>query len=283
MLDSVNIDLASLAAKQGKRRDLTLRPIQPTQAMAQELAALYLAVMKAWDINAIMAGYSPVHRDSPADNAGTIQQIENTVTRLVAEFAANLSRWTVKTETWHRRKWIDAVKAGTDVDLSSILTGGSVNESVQVFIERNIALVKDVSAQTRGRIADAIFRGYQEGQPPRDVAKAIREATGMARDRSLRIAMDQSSKFSAALDRERQAEAGIDLFRWRHSGKVHPRSWHKARDGHIYDRANGRQMNPDGTPMDGGETVERGDFPGEPPYCGCRAQAYLPLMAELGL
>jgi uncharacterized protein with gpF-like domain len=63
---------------------------------------------------------------------------------------------------------------------------------------------------------------------------------------------------------ERQAEAGIEKYKWRHSGKLHPRAEHRARDGNVYKL---------------GEPA--GDTPGMAPYCGCRAQAYLAIMDEL--
>ena len=276
-------DLTAMAAREGKRSNITLRPINPTQANAQDLARLYLAVLAAWDVDAIMSGYTGgLTTDAPTDQASAIERAEQTVTRLITEFASGLRLWQVRVERWHRSKWTAAVKAGTGLDIEMMLSAGEVSETLEVFLQRNVALVRNVSDQVRGRIADAVFRGYQERQPAREVSKAISEATGLARDRSLRIASDQNAKLSAALDRERQTEAGLDLYRWRHSGKLHPRDWHRARDGHIYDRRSGKRVNPDGSAMDG-ETVPPGDRPGEQPWCGCRAQAYLPIMAELDI
>lgn len=274
-------NLARMARQKGIRRDLTLRPVEPAIGPERELARLYLAVLRAWSPDAILRGYTGgMTTDAPADQTDAISEAENTVTRLIAEFVSGLRDWVVRAERIHRSRWSDAVKSATGLDLSMILTGSEVEETLELFLERNVALVRNVSDQARGRISDAVFRGYQERRPAREVAKEIREATGMARDRSLRIAADQNSKLSAALDRERQAEAGIDLFRWRHSGKKHPRLPHVARNGKIYERASGKQVNPDGSKI-AGETIPRGDFPGEQPWCGCRAQAYLPIMAEL--
>ncbi|WP_103728991.1 phage minor head protein [Novosphingobium sp. HII-3] len=276
-------NLAQMARRAGARRDTTLRPVEPAIGPEKDLARLYLAVLKAWSPEAILRNYTGgLTTDAPSDQSDAIAEAENTVTRLITEFARDLREWLTRVETIHRSRWVAAIKAGTGLDLSTILTGSDVRETLEVALERNVALVRNVSDQARGRIADAVFRGYQERRPAREVAKEIREATGLARDRSLRIAADQNAKISAALDRERQAEAGIDLFRWRHSGKAHPRRPHVARDGKVYERATGKQVNPDGSKM-AGETIERGDFPGEAPYCGCRAQAYLPIMAELGI
>lgn len=277
-------NLAALARQKGIRRNLALRPIAPSRGPEIALARLYTAVLQAWSPERILQGYTGgITTDAASDQSSAINEAESTVTRLIAEFTSGLRAWVVRAEQIHRSRWSDAVKAATGIDLSFLLTGGEVQETLDLFLERNVALVRNVSDVTRGKIADAVYRGYQERRPAREVAKEIREATGLARDRSLRIAADQNSKLSAALDRERQAEAGVELFRWRHSGKLHPRSWHKARDQRVYDRATGQRFNPDGTKMADGEKLERGDFPGEQPYCGCRAQAYLPLMAELGL
>lgn len=281
-------DLARMARAKGIRRDVTLRPVEPAVGPEKDLARLYLAVLKAWSPERILRGYTggvtndSLTTDAPADQSANLDEAENLVTRLIAEFTAGLRAWAVRAESVHRDRWSAAIKAATDLDLSMMLTGYEVQETLDVFLERNVALVQNVSDQAKGRISDAVFRGYQERRPAREVAKEIREATGLARDRSIRIAADQNSKLSAALDRERQAEAGIDLFRWRHSGKRHPRQPHLHRNGNIYERASGKQVNADGSKM-AGETVARGDFPGEPPWCGCRAQAYLPIMAELGI
>lgn len=276
-------DLAKLVRRAGIRKDLTFRPIIPTNAQAQDLGRLYLKVLAAWSADDLLRNYTGgLTTDAPSDQADALADAENMVTRLIAEFTSGLREWIVRAERIHRTRWTAAVEAATDLDLSTMLTGSDVNETLDLFMERNVALVRNVSDQARARISDAVFRGYQERRPAREVAKEIREATGMARDRSLRIAADQNSKLWAALDRERQAEAGIDLFRWRHSGKVHPRQPHLHRNGNIYERASGKQVNADGSAMPG-ETIKRGDFPGEPPWCGCRAQAYLPIMAELGV
>ncbi|TCM21486.1 phage Mu protein F like protein [Novosphingobium sp. PhB165] len=284
----VAFNLVTMARQKGIRRNVTVRPIQPTQANADDLAALYLAVLKPWSANAILAGYDQPAKgvsdsltlDAPSDQTQAIAEAQRESTRLIGEFTAGLSRWAVRIEQWHRKKWIAAVDAATDIDLTPILTDGDTAETLAVFIDRNVALVSDVTAQVRGRIADAVYRGYQERLPAREVAKSISDATGLARARSIRIASDQNSKISAALDRVRRDQAGVALFKYRHSGKLHARPWHKARDGKIYDSATGKQVDTDGSAMSGGDVIAADDRPGMPPFCGCREQAYLAMMAE---
>lgn len=277
-------NLAAMARQAGIKRDITLRPVTPAVGPEQDLARLYLAVLKAWNADAILRGYTGgMTTDAPSDQTNAIAEAENTVARLIAEFTRGLRDWLVRTEVIHRSRFVASVMSGTGLDLTYLLSGGEVQETLQVALDRNVALVRNISDQARGRIADAVWRGYQNRLPARDVAKEIREATGFARARSIRVASDQNSKLSAALDRDRQAQAGIDLFRWAHSRKAHPRLDHVAKNGQIYERASGKQVNPDGTPMPGGDKIERGKFPGEEPFCGCRASAYLAIFSELGI
>jgi hypothetical protein len=276
-------DLPQLARRNSRRRNVTLRPIVPTSAQATDIARIIAPAWRIWaeNLERIMAEYDPkpLGDGLTLDSPDAIQRILDAIgaeflTRLVAEITPGLRRLSVRTETWHRAKWAAAVKAGTGVSLDTVLTAQPVQETLEAWIQRNVALAKNISDQAQARIADAVFRGYEARLPAREVAKAIREAAGLGRKRALRIAADQSSKLSAALDAERQAEAGIAWFRWRHSGKLHPRAWHKARDGRVYALKSGKAR-------DGDETIPRDDRPGMQPWCGCRAQAYLAIMDEM--
>lgn len=277
-------DLAQMARSAGVRRDTTLRPVEPAIGPEQDLARLYLAVLKAWSPEAILRNYTGgLTTDAPSDQSDAIAEAENTVTRLIAEFTAGLREWVVRAETIYRSRFVASVKAGTGLDLSFMLTNGEVQETLEVFVSRNVDLVRNVSDQARGRIADAIWRGYEQRLPAREVAKEIRAATGMARDRSVRIAAHQNANLASELDRERRAEAGLTMFRYRHGGKRNFRPWHKARDGKIYDSKTGKQVNPDGSALSGGDVIEASDRPGRPPGCACREQAYLAIFQELNI
>lgn len=280
----MGFNLAQIARQRGiRRKSVTLRPILPTSAQARELAAILAPAWQVWRDaeERIMAGYDPAPMSDSLtlDSPASIEQaIEETAAeflrRLVSTVTPSLRRWGVRTELWHRSKWAAAVQAGTTVDLSTVLTAQPVAETLDLWLARNVALCRNISDQAQARIADAVFRGYQQRTPAREVAAAIREATGMARDRSVRIASDQSAKLSAALDAERQAEAGIEKVKWRSSHKLHPRSWHAARDGKVFYLRSRK-------PVDGGESVPADDWVGRPPFCGCKAQAYLDLFGDI--
>ena len=278
-------NLPQMARRQGKRRDVVLRPIIPSAAMATDLAAIYAPAWQIWqqNIDRILAGYDPAPLPTAdtltLDTADQVQSVVNSVaneflTILTARITPSLRNWLVRAERVHRSRWSAAVKAGVGVDLDMLLSAQPVAETLDAWMARNTALVKNISDQAQSRISDAIFRGYQNRTPVRDVAREIRDATGMGRDRALRVASDQSSKISSVLDKERQAEAGLTEYKYRHGGKTHARPWHKARDGHIFTLRTDKEV-------DGSDHIDAGDGPGEPPWCSCRRQAYIRLLDSI--
>jgi SPP1 gp7 family putative phage head morphogenesis protein len=259
----LKFDLAS-RVKRPSRRPIPLRPVQPTQAQAGNLAAIYLKVVPAWKagtdrINAAYAKtLSEMRLDTADDIKSALDAISAEIQRLVILLTPDLRQWAMSVETVQRGKWVANVLSATDVDLDTVLTAGDVEDTLQAQIEWNVSLVRDVSDETRRRIANAIFAGLQQRKPASEVAKEISDAIGMARARSRRIASDQTVKLGERLNRARQEQAGLTHFKWRHSAKRHPRIWHEARDGKVYPWANS------GIPAD--------DMPGVPPFCGCTAQ-----------
>ena len=286
------INLPAIARQRGIRRNVTLRPITITSALSTDLAAIMAPAWQVWRaaIPRIIVSYTPralgdtLTRDTAEESVAAIEAAKREfLTVLVASITPKLRDYAARVERWHRNKWIAAVNGGLGVDLSTVLTfaGQGAQETIEAFVARNVALVSNVSDQAQARIADTVFRGYQQRLAPRAVAKELSEAVGLARKRAVRIASDQASKLGAALDDERMADAGLDLWRYRHSGKRHAREEHKARDGNIYTLQGRRQVKPDGSPMAGGSVIAPGDGPGEPPFCACVKQAYIPLLAEI--
>ena len=267
-------DLARMCRAKGIRRpSITLRPINPTAANSADLAAIIAPAWRIWgDARAaIMGTYdaTPIADGLTLDSPRQTEQVIDTAASeflrvLTTTITPSLRRWAVRIEAWHRSRWISAVDAGTGIDLSTILVGSGEPETVEMFVARNVALVRNVSDQAQGKISDAVWRGYQQRLPAREVAKEINDAVEFGRARAVRIASDQNAKLCAALDRDRQVEAGLEQYRWRHSGKLHPRAEHIVRNGKLYDL---------GTPQ--------GDQPGDAPFCGCRAQAYIALLDEI--
>lgn len=264
-------DLTAAVKAQGRvrRKRIELRPIKSTQAQADELARILVRGPAVWQQReaAIVAAYARTLgeiRDSITDSAADINReiggIWDEVTRLFFQLTPLLQDWSLRQERYVRGRWQANVLSAAGVDLTTILGPADMRDPMAIWLERNIALIRNVSDDTRSRISDIVFRGLNGRTPAREVAKEISEATGLGRRRALRIASDQSAKLTAALADERRRQAGLTKWRWRHSGKMHPREEHLRRDGKVYS-----------------DETAPNDRPGQLPYCGCVSQPILDL------
>jgi SPP1 gp7 family putative phage head morphogenesis protein len=273
----MKFDLATLARRASNRlrRVVVFKPIFTTTAQAESLALVYLRTVRLIEERRprLVEIYErtvkqALRTDSVDELGGELDDLDRAVQRLVLELTPDLRRWALRTEEWHRGKWKRNVLDAVSVSLETMLGPEDMRELLGAFVQRNVALVRNVSDEARGRIADSVFRGFQRRASAPEISKDIREAANMARARAIRIAGDQSVKLASALDAERQRQAGLDTFQYRHSGKLHFRPEHRERDGKLYDLDTGKQV-------DGPDQIAPGDGPGEPPFCGCVRQAVL--------
>lgn len=263
----VRYDLALMARAAGRRKSLTLRPIVPTAVMSNDLAAIYLLVVRAWRnaaaelvLPAYEAALSNLVKDEEADRVtAALNGAEANAYRVSAGLSENLRRWTVRVEKWHRGKFTAGVEAASDLKVAGVVMEADATESLALAIERNASLIRSISEESRQRISQSVWQGLTNKAPRREIARQISEAVGMERDRALRVAVDQTNKLSGDLDQLRQTQAGISEYIWIHSGKVHFRPVHKAR--------NGKRFSWDKPPADG--------HPKTLPFCGCSAQPFV--------
>lgn len=268
----MSFDLIRAVRKQGtRRRAIVLRPINSTQAQAHDLAVILIRVVREWqrEVPDILLAYEAslqVRDSSLVDSANQIEhsidRAQGKVHRVVLMLSPFIREWTLRMEKWHRTQFVGATKYATSVNLDTVIGPETARETMAAVVARNVSLISDISTSTGTKVSQIIWQGFTSRQPRTAMARLISGAMMIEKDRALRIASDQTTKLAAALDQERQREVGIDKFMWRHSGKVHFRPEHKARDGNIYAW--------DDNELDG-------DLPGVAINCGCKAQAYIDL------
>ena len=267
----MTIPLAAMVrSRKTRRREIVLRPVALPATTASDLyASSYAPIIATWTAAqaGIMAEYERSRAALTTDGAAEIGDIltrtENDIATILLSIRLRLQRWAAIAERQHRQRWTAAVKAGTGIDIATMIGPETARETVGAAIERNVGLVRSVSEATRTKIGEAVFRGLSQRKPAREVAAEIREGVAISRRRALNIASDQTVKVAAQLNSERRREAGIDTWVWLSSHKVHFRPEHAARDGKRY--------SDDDPPS---------DLPGELPFCGCTERAVLSLDGE---
>lgn len=260
-------------AMRGKR--VTFREITPTGQLQRDLERILIRVVISWwqgsrdrlipayrsSLNiALSAGKAPI-LDDATSLGGDAASLAEEIDRLIIQLTSSLRNWGVTIERWHREKWASSLTP-SGIDLRTLIGPEDVAETVEARIQANVSLIRSISSEARSRIEGIIFRGFTARTPTQTIAREISAAVSMSRRRALNIAADQTTKLSAELDTARMEQAGIEEFTWIHSGKVHPRPWHRERNGKRFDLRG--EIAPD-------------DMPGVPPFCGCKKRAELSL------
>lgn len=256
----MTFSLRRLAREAGHRRNIVLRPIEVTHALKKDLYRLTVIPVRAWErevAGRILPAYeravSLLTRDDESDDMAQILSVsEAIVAGALVRVTAEVERWFGEAVAWHEARWAAAVKAGTGIDVFPYIDRVQSRAGLRAFLKRITSLIRDIDAQARKDIEEIVWRGLTDQTPRPEMGKAIAERLGVARRRANMIAIDQAQKLSGEITRIRMLEAGLRKYRWRHSGKVHFRPEHKARDGKVY------QI---GQPVN--------DLPGLKPYCGC--------------
>lgn len=259
-------------------RRIKLRVITPTNVLTGDLGRIYTRVSGFWWEGArdrLLPAYgaalniaaprttTTLTMDETTPGPGVLQEVMEALRleadRLVVDLTADLREWAVRVERWHRKQWTASLQPN-GVSLNTVLSSGDVGDTVETFLQQNVSLVRNVSDATRRRIEQIVFNGFTQRSPAREIARELVDAIGLERQRALRIASDQTVKLASQLDTERMVQAGIEQWEWVHSGKLHFRPQHKARNGNIYTWDNAPE-----------------DLPGMLPYCGCKKRAVLDL------
>lgn len=252
------------AAHEAKPRatEIVLREIVPTKVQSDDLARVYLAVVRAWrDVaERVVSAYDPpaLTTDSVPEIEAALSSGQAQATAVIATLGPQLDGWAARLVQWHTRKWAANVLAGTGVNIAQFLTSAPIADNVAASLAWNAGLIRNVSDSTRDRIANIVYAGWKNRTPRREIAKAINEAVGIERRRALSISRDQTIKLSSALDEARMLDAGLDEYIWRHGGSLNPRHVHVERDGKRYKVS---------TPPAGGP-------PGTEINCKCKRQVY---------
>lgn len=165
----------------------------------------------------------------------------------------------------HQRRWVATINAGVGIDISALLQADDVAAILEVRAAAVAALIESVSADIQSRVAQAALSGIYGGSTD-SVAKAIREALGVAQRRARLIARDQMAKLNSDLNEYRQREIGVKKYRWKTLLDGRERDHHRERNNDVFRW----------------DAPPPGGHPGREINCRCRALAIITLPGEDG-
>jgi SPP1 gp7 family putative phage head morphogenesis protein len=155
-------------------------------------------------------------------------------------------------------------KAGFAVDFKMT---AAQRDIVKAIVAENVSLIRSIPDQYMKGVEGSVMRSVQIGRDVGGLAKELQEHYGVTKRRASLISRDQNNKATAAMNRSRQLEVGIEKARWKHShGGKTPRPTHVAADGEVYEVAKG-WYDP---------AVKKYIQPGELISCRCTSQSIIP-------
>lgn len=149
-------------------------------------------------------------------------------------------------------------------------TTPAMRSIIDATVHESVALIKSIPRQYFTQVEGIVMRGVQVGRDLHVVSRALQEQLGVTKRRADFIARDQNNKATAALNRARQLEAGLDEAIWIHSGggkTKRPTHAAAGRDGVRFSIARG-WFDPD-------PAVRRYIQPGELINCRCVSRPVL--------
>lgn len=256
-------NLAALARDKGmaKGRTVRIRPAVPTQALANDLYAIYADSIAIWQelASQLSAAYTrPAPITSDADGAQLswlVTQAAQRADQTILYQTERLGRWVSRVGAWHGARTISAIKSATGVDIEPFIRLSDVRGLLDDSIRANVSLIRDLNADTRSRMEAIILDSLVNRRTKKETTDAIAKAMGITKRRARRIANDQAHKLGISLSAYRNQQLGIKTYLWETMRDDRVRNLHKRRQGKTF-----RWDKP---PVDG--------HPGYAPGCRCHA------------
>lgn len=174
--------------------------------------------------------------------------------------AANMLNGSLKTSEAVLKTSFKQLSGGLTLNTGIVPKG--MEDAVKAMIQENVALIQSLPVEYMHDVQGAVMRsiGMAEGAPDLE-AKLLKYVTTCNRRAEL-IALDQTRKVYAGINKMRMQAVGVKKFEWVHSGGgQHPRESHMALNGRIFSF--------DDLPLKGEEGFVNGQYPGQAINCAC--------------
>ena len=168
-----------------------------------------------------------------------------------------------------------AVGERTDGALAAILKRAGIsvefrltaaaNDVLQATVGENVSLIRSIASEYLSDVEGLVMRSVQAGRDMGALSEALQARHGVTKRRAAFISVDQNNKATAAINRVRQEELGIEEAVWlRSNGGKKPRPDHVAYSGKRYKVKEGAYIS--------GEYI----YPGQKPRCRCVSKSIVP-------
>mgnify|MGYP000423230551 CR=1 FL=1 len=208
------------------RSEHVLAPVRPSAAeeawlrsqLVREIAAMHEAVVYL------------IADEYRRQQERIIAQDDSPADRLNSSIKGLSKRWTERFDALSQRlaeHFSQAIEKRSTVALKRMLRkygmsvrftpSQGVRDIMDATVHQSVQLIKSIPQKYLGEVEGIVMRGVQVGRDLATISKALQSQFGVAKRRAHLIARDQNNKATAAFNRTRQLEAGLDEAIWIHS------------------------------------------------------------------
>lgn len=228
--------------RQSKTKPRPFRRIATTAGMTATMGAPYFTLVRAWQAERerLLDAYDQARTlsDPALINravAAASARLDPTVAALQPQTFTALA----SLDRWHRAQWIQRIRTATGIKVDMMTGQGDTASAIDQAKGWAAQLMPSLHTETGSKVAVALMGALAVLKPRAGASADLNAVLARAHKRAANIAVDQSDRTAAAMDRDRRAAAGLDRFVWRHDNtQRHPRPEHVARDGRRYSQAN---------------------------------------------
>ena len=122
----------------------------------------------------------------------------------------------------------------TVLGINPIIEDAFLDAQVTAFVERNVALIKNIPDQSLARVETVIRTQIERGASAKEITALVQKELGIAKNRAKLIARDQTNKFMGKITELRQQSLGITEYTWSTSRDERVRELHRTKDGDTF-------------------------------------------------
>lgn len=150
----------------------------------------------------------------------------------------------------------------------------AMRDAFNASLDENVGLIRSIPQHYLNQVEGIVARNYAAGRDLATMVKELKALYPVTQRRAILIARDQSNKANSVVENARRLQLGITQAVWLHSGGgKHPRKYHQAASGTVYDVRKGCPIKDERT------GVIEYIMPGQKINCRCVSRSVLPSLA----
>ena len=122
----------------------------------------------------------------------------------------------------------------TVLGINPIIEDAFLDAQTSAFVERNVALIKNIPAQSLSRVETVIRSEIERGTSAKQITALVQKELDIAKNRAKLIARDQTNKFMGKITELRQKPLGREEYTWSTSRDERVRESHREKDGKTF-------------------------------------------------